>query len=185
MLQIVSATASPRFERRDGKWAMWFCITSRPTSPARQDLQFVTDCVRAAKGLITDNELQAKYELSPADWQAITKDTALIKAIRAERERRIYSGVAARELAATQFATAPRILGEILTDKTRSARHRIESAKELRQTAHGAANEGAAGDGTKFVITINLGEGHVEHYEKEIAPMSPLLPANAVNIDGE
>jgi hypothetical protein len=38
--------------------------------------QFVTDCTRAAEGLITDKELAEKYELSPADWQSITKDMA-------------------------------------------------------------------------------------------------------------
>jgi hypothetical protein len=43
--------------------------------------QFVTDCTRAGEGLISDQELQQKYELSPADWQNITKDAALGRAI--------------------------------------------------------------------------------------------------------
>ena len=50
---------------------------------------FVVDCVRAGEGILTDKELQEKYELSPADWQNITKDMALGRAIRAERERRV------------------------------------------------------------------------------------------------
>lgn len=62
--------------------------------------QFVTDATRAAEGLITDKELAEKYELSPADWQNITKDMALGRAVRAERERRVLNGVAARESAA-------------------------------------------------------------------------------------
>ena len=37
---------------------------------------FVVDATRAGEGLITDRELQEKYELSPADWQNITKDAA-------------------------------------------------------------------------------------------------------------
>ena len=49
---------------------------------------FVTDATRAAEGLITDRELAEKYELSPADWENITKDMALGRAVRAERERR-------------------------------------------------------------------------------------------------
>ena len=57
--------------------------------------QFVADCTRAAEGLISDKELQEKYELSPADWQNITKDVALGHAIRAERERRVRTGTAA------------------------------------------------------------------------------------------
>ena len=147
--------------------------------------QFIVDCTRAAEGLISDQELQQRYELSPVDWGSITKNAALIRAIRAERERRVYNGTAARELAATQFATAPRILGEILTDKNASPRHRIESAKELRQTAHGGTNESATDAGTKFEIVINLGADHVERFEKEIAPMKPLLPANEVGINND
>ena len=46
---------------------------------------FVVDCTRAAEGLLTDKELQIRYELSPVDWENITKNTALIRAIQAER----------------------------------------------------------------------------------------------------
>jgi hypothetical protein len=53
---------------------------------------FVVDATRAAEGLITDKELTEKYELSPADWRAITKDKALGNAVRAERERRVRTG---------------------------------------------------------------------------------------------
>ena len=55
--------------------------------------QFVVDCTRAAEGLITDNDLQSKYELSPVDWRNITKDTAVMRAFQAERERRVLTGV--------------------------------------------------------------------------------------------
>ena len=34
---------------------------------------FVVDATRAAEGLLTDKELQEAYELTPADWIAITK----------------------------------------------------------------------------------------------------------------
>ncbi len=54
--------------------------------------RFVVDATRAAEGLITDRELAEKYELSSADWIAITKDLALGRAIRAERERRMLNG---------------------------------------------------------------------------------------------
>ena len=39
---------------------------------------FVVDATRAAEGLITDKELSEKYELTTADWRAITKDLSLI-----------------------------------------------------------------------------------------------------------
>ena len=73
--------------------------------------QFVVDCTRAAEGLITDKELVEIYEISPADWQNIAKDAALGRAIRAERDRRVLNGTAAREAASRHFVRAPNILG--------------------------------------------------------------------------
>ena len=49
---------------------------------------FVIDATRAGEGLITDQELQQKYELSPVDWQNFIKDRELGRAIRDERTRR-------------------------------------------------------------------------------------------------
>jgi hypothetical protein len=74
---------------------------------------------------------------------------------------------------------------DILNDKSASPRHRIESARELRQTAIGPGTENTADTGEKFIITINLGADHVEHYEKSIAPMKPLLPTNEVKINDD
>ena len=82
--------------------------------------QFVVDCVRAGEGLITDRELAEKYELDPPAWIAITKDVELGHAIRAERERRVLNGVAAREAAAKHFVKAPGILDQIMTDANAS-----------------------------------------------------------------
>ena len=59
---------------------------------------FVVDATRAGEGLISDKELQEIYDLSPADWQNIVKDTALGRAIRAERDRRVRTGIAARRV---------------------------------------------------------------------------------------
>lgn len=72
--------------------------------------QFVVDCTRAGEGLITDKELAEIYELSPADWIATTKNAALGRAIRAERDRRVRNGAAAREAACKHFVKAPGIL---------------------------------------------------------------------------
>src|SRR5262245_16309070 len=103
--------------------------------------QFVTDCVRAGEGLLTDKEVVEKYEIPPEDWKEIIENTALIRAIRAESERRVRNGVAARESAAKIFVRAPQVLGTILDDKSASPRHRIESARELRATASGPGSE--------------------------------------------
>jgi hypothetical protein len=138
--------------------------------------RFVTDCVRAAEGLLTDAELVKKYEIDAQDWLDITKNKELIRAIQDERERRVRNGTAARESAAQIFAKAgPTVLGTILNDVSASPRHRIESARELRQTAHGGVNADSSTNASEmFSIVINLGDT-TERYEKEIAPMKPLL----------
>jgi hypothetical protein len=146
---------------------------------------FTIDCVRAAEGLCSDDDIKTKYEISAEDWTNITTNKALIRAIQNEREKRVRNGTAARESAAKIFARAPAVLGDILDDKSASPRHRIESARELRQTAVGAAGaENTADAGEKFVIVINLGED-TERYEKTIAPMKPLLPTIEDKVDDD
>jgi hypothetical protein len=130
--------------------------------------QFVVDCVRAAEGLISDKELVEIYEISPADWQNIAKDMALARAIRAERDRRVLNGTAAREAASRHFVKAPTILDKIMSDEQANARHRIEAIRELRQTAI-PENQNVQSQGDRFVITINLGADCVETYNKSIA----------------
>src|SRR5262249_24334367 len=145
-------------------------------------------CTRAGEGLLTDNDLRDKYELSDKNWEKIAKNTTLIRAIRAESERRVRNGEAARESAAKIFVRPPQVLGTILDDKSASPRHRIESARELRRTAVGPGSEAAADAGEKFIITINLGADgadYVEHYEKPIKPMKPLAPVIEDKTDGD
>ena len=140
---------------------------------------FVVDCVRAAEGILTDKELAEKWELSPADWRTITKSKALGHAIRAERERRVRSGIAVREMAAKHLVKGPSILDGIMSGPDSHPKHKIEAYKELRQTASiGDSAEGRP-DGEVFSITINLGADHIEHYEKPIAPMKPLIEDKA------
>jgi hypothetical protein len=86
---------------------------------------------------------------------SLGEDDALIEAIEAEKIRRVRDGCAARERAQVIFATAPTVLGDILNDNGASPRHRIESARELRQIATPPADVVPASD--RFVITINLG----------------------------
>jgi hypothetical protein len=129
--------------------------------------QFVIDCVRAAEGLITDKELAEIYEISPADWGNIAKDVALGRAIRAERDRRVRTGIAAREAASKHFVKAPTILDKIMSDEQSNARHRIEAIRELRQTAI-PENQNTQPQSDRFIIQINLG-ADVEVYNKSIA----------------
>jgi hypothetical protein len=135
--------------------------------------QWVVDCCRAGEGLITDKELAEKWELSPADFQAIAKDKALGRAIRAERERRVRSGLAVKEAAAKHLVKGPGILDSIMSGPDSHPKHKIEAFKELRQTASVGADAEGRPESERFIITINLGEGHVEHFDKERAPMKP------------
>ena len=60
---------------------------------------FVVDCVRAGEGLISDQEVVTKYEIPLEGWKKIIENTVLIRAIRAESQRRVRNGTAARESA--------------------------------------------------------------------------------------
>jgi hypothetical protein len=131
---------------------------------------FVTDATRAAEGLLTDKELQDIYELTPADWIAITKDTALGRAVRDERARRVRNGTAARESAARHFVKMPDVLARIAENQASNPRHVIEAAKEIRQVAAGNSDDKGSPQGEKFSIVINLGADHIERYEVDVTP---------------
>jgi hypothetical protein len=139
---------------------------------------FVVDATRAGEGLISDKELQEIYDLSPADWQNIVKDTALGRAIRAERDRRVRTGIAARESAAKHFVKAPGILDQIMTDAQSNARHKIDAIRELRATAAGSDGDGPASQTEKFSIVINLGADRIERHEFDVTPNKPQLELN-------
>jgi len=128
--------------------------------------EFISDCARYAEGLLSEKEVKKKHHFDDDTWARLGEDEALIEAIEAEKIRRIRNGSTARERAQQLFATAPNVLGDILHDDGTSARHRIESARELRQIA--ANGPGAAPASDRFQITINLGDV-VERYDKSIA----------------
>jgi hypothetical protein len=67
-----------------------------------------------------------------------------------------------------------------------SARHRIEAAKEIRQVAAGSSPESRP-ESEKFIITINLGEGHVERYEKamKIDALDGGDPNKLISLEGK
>jgi len=136
---------------------------------------FVVDATRAAEGLLTDKELAEKYELSPKDWQAITKNKALGHAIRAERERRVRDGTAVREAAARALVKGPSILDGIMTNEQSNPRHVIEAYRELRTTASIGDNAERLPESARFIIRIDLtgdsGIEHIEQFDKERAPI--------------
>jgi hypothetical protein len=133
---------------------------------------FILDCARNVEGQMPDDQLKRKYELSDANWQDLASNTPLLRAVRAECQRRILSGETAKEAAQRHFAKAPGILNGILNNEQISPRHRIEAARELRQAAS-TGPEVSAGPKEKFVITINLGD-EIQVFEKEIVPQEAL-----------
>jgi len=134
---------------------------------------FVADCCRHTEGLLADSEIKSKWALTGEDWAGLAANAPLLAAVRAERERRILSGAAAREAALRYFAQAPTVLSGILTDEHLSPRHRIEAARELRQVA-GDRPDAASRSEEKIIIKINLGGDEKIILEKEIAPCEPI-----------
>jgi hypothetical protein len=127
--------------------------------------EFITDCARFTEGLLSEGEVLSKWGLGGADWETLSKNSALLDAVQRERANRVSNGRAATDAARKYFSEAPHILARILRDDASQPRHRIEAARELRATAtledklHGQSGE-------NFTVVINLGnEKHT--YELE------------------
>jgi hypothetical protein len=122
---------------------------------------------------MSDSDIKSKWALGDEDWMRLATNAPLLEAVRAERERRVIRGEAAREGAQRYFAKAPTILGDILTDEQVSPRHRIEAARELRQVAAERTDAASRMDET-IIIKINLGGDEKLVFEQEITPCEPL-----------
>ena len=118
--------------------------------------EFVEDLCRYAEGILTEAAVKKKYHFDDAIWESLGSDEELIALVEAEKILRVRNGSTARERAQQYFATAPTVLGGILNDDGASPRHRIESARELRQIADNGPGATPAAD--RFIITIDLGE---------------------------
>jgi hypothetical protein len=139
-----------------------------------KDHDFIVDCARYSEGVFSEQDVKKKYRFDDVTWAKLGEDEALIEAIEAEKVRRTRNGSTARERAQRLFAETPTVLGTILNDDDMSARHRIESARELRAIAATGPETTPASD--RFIIKIDLG-GDVLHFDKSIA-----IDANDGNI---
>lgn len=137
---------------------------------------FVIDCARNTEGLMPDGDIKGKWALTDEAWELLADNAALLKAVRAERERRIANGDASKEGAQRALAKAPTVLGNILTDENISPRHRIEAARELRQSVGNEPDTYKASE--RFVITIDLGGDQKLVFDKATAPDEPLASDN-------
>jgi hypothetical protein len=84
---------------------------------------FVLDCARYCEGLLTEEQVKKKYELSSNAWSRLSENKPLQRAVERAKERRIRTGDAAREKAQHLFITAPNVLGDILNNTLTSPRH--------------------------------------------------------------
>ena len=116
---------------------------------------FITDLARYAENLCTEQQIKKKYHFDDNTWTHLGEDDALVEAIEAEKVRRIRNGATARERAQRLFAETPDVLGDILHGDGVSPRHKIESARELRQIADNGPQATPAAD--RFIIHIDLG----------------------------
>jgi len=119
---------------------------------------FVVDCTRHVEDLISAEQLRAKYRLDEEAWRGLADNEPLQRAVARQKERRIRSGEAAKEKAQHLFLSAPGVLSDILNDSSASPRHRIEAARELRQTA-AIGSEAATQTAERFSIRIDLTAG--------------------------
>jgi hypothetical protein len=133
---------------------------------------FVLDAVRHIEDLMTAEQLRAKYQLDEDVWRSLATNEPLQYAIERAKERRIRSGDAAREKAQHLFTAAPKVLSNILNDGNASPRHRIEAARELRQTAAGPEDAAPAAS-ERFSVIINLGADERVVIDQPKKPTTP------------
>ena len=144
--------------------------SDKSLTPNRENVEFIADLARVAEGIYDPAEVQRKYKLDDASWEALAADDDLFDLIAAERKRRMHNGRAKREKAQKHTVTAPDRLNDIMCNPASSPKAVIESAKTLNVMADGGEQVAAAGD--RFQITINLGTD-TEVYDKPIKSIRP------------
>jgi hypothetical protein len=146
-------------------------VSNVEKSPAAlvENAELISDMARYADGTLTEAQIKRKYRHFDGDvWELLGNDDALIDAIEAEKARRIRRGDTARERAQLLFADAPTVLGSIMNDPSSSARHRIESAKELRVVADNGPEVAPPASSERFQIVINLGNDEILKFDKSL-----------------
>jgi hypothetical protein len=140
--------------------------------------EFLTDMARFAEGILSEADVRRRHSLGNGDWERLGSDDALVRAIEDEKIRRVRNGAHAREKAQQVFVKAPGVLDEILSDKSASPRHKIESSRELRAIA--AVGPEAQSPSERFSIVINLGEDHKIKIDQPIRPNDKVIDSTAL-----
>jgi hypothetical protein len=131
---------------------------------------FIVDCSRYLEGLLTEDQIKAKYKLTDTDWAGLAENEPLVQAVQREKERRIASGVATREKAQHLFFATPDVLDGIIHDESLSPRHRVDACRELRAVATSGSEENTPARSDRFIIRIDLtaGGGEVLEFDKPL-----------------
>jgi hypothetical protein len=145
-------------------------VNIKPTS-TKDDFELVTDLARFAEALMSEKDIKRKYPFGNDVWEKLGDDDELVRAVEAERLRRVRNGDCKRERAQMLIVRAPNILGNIMDDPSASPRHRVDAIKTLDGFAANGLQGAPAAD--RFSIVINLGadlEGRpiVEKYDRSI-----------------
>jgi hypothetical protein len=130
--------------------------------------EFVCDLARFSENLLTEKFIRRKYgKLDDATWERLGGDDALVEKIEEEKVRRMRDGSSKREKSQQLIMKGPAILDSIASDVSASPRHRVDAIKTLDSFTTNPQQGAPASD--RFIITINLGADHVEHYNKSIS----------------
>ena len=129
--------------------------------------QLVVDLARFREGLVDETAIRKKFKLDNEVWRALAGNDELIRAVEAEAVRRIADGSVKREKAQLLVVKAPDVAASIMLNDSANDRHRLDACKVLNDfSANGPAGAPAS---DRFIITINLGDDHVLHFDKSIA----------------
>ena len=135
--------------------------------PTKDDFEFVVDLARFSEGIVSEADIKRKYRLADEAWEKYGTDDELVRAIEAEKLRRVRNGDNKREKSQLLITKAPGILDGIMSDPSASPRHRVDAIKTL----DGFAANGPAGApaSDRFQIVINLGADTLK-FDRSILP---------------
>jgi hypothetical protein len=144
---------------------------------------FIVDCCRYCEGLLTEDQIKAKYKLTDTDWAGLAENEPLVQTVHREKARRVANGTATREKAQQLFFTTPDVLDGIIHDASLSPRHRVDACRELRAVATSGSEENTPARGDRIIIRIDLtaGGGEVLEFDKALA----IEPEHRENEKGE
>ena len=83
-------------------------------APTKDDFEFVTDLARFAEAIVSEADIKRKYRFGDEVWAKLGDDDELVRAIEAEKIRRVRDGSSKRERAQLLIMKAPAVLDGIM-----------------------------------------------------------------------